>query len=284
MKDLEGKVAVVTGGASGIGLAMAHRFGAAGMKLVLGDVETGALDDAAGALGDAGHEVATFRLDVRELEQIRSFEAFARERFGAVHVLCNNAGVGSGGAVADPDDIEMWRWTIDVNLWGVIYGCKVFLPAMIAQDDDAHIVNTASMAGLASAPLMGPYNISKYGVVALSETMAKEMILTGTSVGVSVLCPAFVKTGIANSRRNLPDDLTTDPPESGSGDSTGGMESVIEKLVDAGIPAADVADAVHDAVLDNRFWILTHEETKPAVLERAEQIVNGVNPVAQGFG
>lgn len=280
MRDLDGRTAVITGAASGIGLAFAHRFGAAGMKLVVGDVEAGPLKEAAKALADAGYDVASQTLDVRDLDQIRSFEAFTRDRFGNVHLLCNNAGVGSGGPVADPDDIERWRWTIDVNLWGVIYGCKVFLQSMIEHGEPAHIVNTASMAGLASAPMMGPYNISKYGVVALSETLSKEMQMTGSAVGVSVLCPAFVRTGIASSRRNLPAELRNDD----EADEVFGPQSVIEKLVDAGIGADVVADAVHDAVVAERFWILTHEETKSAVTERARQIVDGINPTPAGFG
>ncbi len=282
MHDLNGRTAVITGAASGIGLALAHRLGAAGMNLVLGDVEHAPLEAAARALADAGRPVATQQLDVRDLDQIRAFEGLARERFGNVHLLCNNAGVGGGGPVADPDDLELWRWTIDVNLWGVIYGCKVFLPAMLEHGEPAHVVNTASMAGLASAPMMGPYNVSKYGVVALSETLAKEMQLAESAVGVSVLCPAFVQTGIASSHRNLPAELRVELPDPTAfpGD---GMQTVIEALVAGGLPSAVVADAVHDAIVENRFWILTHEETKPGILARAEQIVNGVNPAPLGL-
>lgn len=281
MHELTGRTAVITGGASGIGLALAHRFGAAGMNLVLGDVEAGPLAAAESALADAGYAVAATALDVRDIEQLRSFETFARERFGDVHLLCNNAGVGGGGPVADPGDLALWRWTIEVNLWGVIQGCKVFLPAMIGHGAPAHVVNTASMAGLVSAPMMGPYNISKYGVVALSETLSKEMQLAGTSVGVSVLCPAFVQTAIASSHRNLPADVDAGGPIDTFGDD--GVQSVIEALVAGGIPAMQVADAVHDAVIENRFWILTHEESKPAVIARAQQIVGGVNPTPLGL-
>ena len=206
MDDLNGRTAVITGAASGIGLALARRFAEAGMNLVLGDVEDGPLDAVVVAeLGDAGTAVVGIHCDVSDLDDIRALEAAARKRFGNVHVLCNNAGVGSGGLIAEPDDLDLWKWVIDVNLWGVIYGCKVFLPAMIEHGEGAHIVNTASMAGHASAPLMGPYNVSKYGVVALSETLAKEMQMTDTGIGVSVLCPAFVQTAIGSSRRNMPD-------------------------------------------------------------------------------
>jgi NAD(P)-dependent dehydrogenase (short-subunit alcohol dehydrogenase family) len=279
MDDLSGKTAVITGAASGIGLAMAHRFADAGMNLVLGDVETGPLEAAVAELAAAGAEVAGLRCDVSDLEDIRALESFARERFGNVHVLCNNAGVGSGGLIAEPDDLDLWKWVIDVNLWGVIYGCKVFLPAMIEHGEGAHIVNTASMAGHASAPLMGPYNVSKYGVVALSETLSKEMLMTATGVGVSVLCPAFVQTAIGSSRRNMPDAL-----KAGQGsEATSDTQSAIDQMIASGIPPGEVADAVHDAIIDDTFWILTHDEAKPAITERARQIVEGVNPIPTGF-
>ena len=176
MENLNGKTAVITGGASGIGLAMAHRFGAAGMNLVIGDIEVPAMEAAVAELAAAGYAVVSLQVDVRDIEQQRELERVAIEAFGKVHVLCNNAGVGAGGPVADPDNLEVWRWTIDIDLWGVIYGCKVFLPAMIA------------------------HGVAKYGVVALSETLTKEMQIAKNDVGVSVLCPAFVATGIAKMR------------------------------------------------------------------------------------
>ena len=279
MDDLSGKTAVITGGASGIGLAMAHRFGAAGMNVVLGDVEEGPLDEAVAGLRVACVEVAGMKCDVTDADEVRALNRFTQEQFGNVHVLCNNAGVGSGGLIAEPDDLDMWRWVIDVNLWGVIYGCKVFLPAMIEHGEGAHIVNTASMAGHASAPLMGPYNVSKYGVVALSETLSKEMLMTKSGVGVSVLCPAFVQTAIGSSRRNMPNALKVNQSPSAAGET----QSAIDRMIASGIPAADVADAVHDAVDGDMFWIITHDESKPTITERARQIVEGVNPTPTGF-
>jgi NAD(P)-dependent dehydrogenase (short-subunit alcohol dehydrogenase family) len=282
MQELEGRTAVVTGAASGIGLELARQFGAAGMNVVLGDVERPALDAAEASLRDAGYEVLAVELDVRELDDIKRLEASARDHFGNVHVLCNNAGVGAGGPVADLDNLEAWRWTIDINLWGVIYGCKVFLPAMIEHGEPCHIVNTASMAGLGSTPMMGPYNISKYGVVALSETLTREMQMAGTSVGVSVLCPAFVATGIASSDRNMPADVAVTLPDRDG--ENGGMKSFINSLVANGISTEIVGDAVLEAILNDRFWILTHDEVKPGVLARAEEIVNGINPTLRdGF-
>jgi len=268
-----GKTAVITGAASGIGLAMAHDFGAEGMKLMLADVETGPLAEAEQALIAAGYEVATFELDVRNLDQVQALEAASRERFGNVHLLCNNAGVGAGGAVAGLDDLEKWKWTIDINLWGVIYGCKTFLPAMIQHGEPAHIVNTASMAGHVATGYMGAYNVSKYGVVALSETLTREMQQAGTSVGVSVLCPAFVQTQIAHSSRLLPEDQREEPTE-----ESAAMQQILDELVASGIETKVVGEAVVNAVINNEFWILTHPETKMAITARANDIVTGVNP------
>ena len=283
MKDLSGKTAVITGAASGIGLELAKQFGASGMNLVLADIERPALDQAAAELSAAGYPVLAHEIDVREHAQIIELERVARERFGNIHVLCNNAGVGAGGLVADPDNLEAWRWTIDINLWGVIYGCKVFLPGMLEHGEPSHIVNTASMAGLGSAPTMGPYNISKYGVVALSETLSKEMQLASSAVGVSVLCPAFVATGIARSDRNMPAEVKATMPD--RGDTVSGMQGAIEAMVANGISTEIVGAAVLDAVRNDHFWILTHDEAKPGVMQRAEDIVNGVNPTVQpGFG
>jgi NAD(P)-dependent dehydrogenase (short-subunit alcohol dehydrogenase family) len=251
---------------------MARRFAAAGMQLMLADIEAEPLEAARSELANGGASVASFELDVREYTQIEALEAAARDRFGNVHVLCNNAGVGAGGPVVGTDDLDVWRWAIDINLWGVIYGCKVFIPAMAAHGEPCHVVNTASMAGLAPSPFMGPYTIAKYGVVALSETLSLEMQMAKNNVGVSVLCPAFVRTAIADSKRNLPPELAEAhgaPQE---------MESIMHALVDGGIDPTLVAEAVHQAILDDSFWILTHDESKPAIVARAESIADNQKP------
>ncbi len=280
MDSLNGRTAVITGAASGIGLELAHRFGREGMNLVLADVEAPALDTASAALSDAGYPVESMVVDVRELEAIQALEALARERFTNVHVLCNNAGVGGGGSVADLDNLELWKWVIDIDLWGVIYGCKAFLPAMIEHGEPCHVVNTASMAGLGSTPGMGAYSVAKYGVVALSETLSMEMSQDAPQVGVSVLCPAFVRTAIADSGRNLPDDLKTQVEErmANASPEQAAMSDFISALVEGGISTEIVADAVHDAVMNNNFWILTHDDSRPHVLGRAKSIVEGINP------
>ena len=243
MEQRAGKTAVITGAASGIGLAMARRFAGDGMSLMLADIETEPLAKAVAEFEADGVPVASFELDVRDLAQIKALHAATQDRFGDVHLLCNNAGVGAGGPVSGIDDLERWRWTIDINLWGVIYGCKVFLPAMIEHGEPAHIVNTASMAGHVASPFMGAYNVSKFGVVALSETLAREMKLADTAVGVSVLCPAFVQTGIANSGRNMPQELHEEAtPESEA------LKQIMDSLIASGMAPAEVADAVADAV------------------------------------
>ncbi len=276
MIQLSGKTAVITGAASGIGLEMAHQFGAAGMQIVAADVERAALMAATERLTDAGYDVLPVVVDVRHHDEIVALEAAARQAFGNVHVLCNNAGVGGRGPVADPSNLKAWRWTIDVNLWGVIYGCKIFLPGMIEHGEPCHVVNTASMAGLGPMPNMGAYNVSKHGVVALTETLAMEMRLAGTEVGVSVMCPGFVATRIGESRRNMPDDVratvATDPSPAGR------MSSTSQDLIAAGMSAETVAQSVLDAVRNDRFWILTHDDMKPSIVQRAQQIVDGVNP------
>ena len=273
MIELAGKTAVITGAASGIGFELARRFGAAGMKIVAADVEASALATATGQLSSAGFDVLPVVVDVRHLDELVALEATARGAFGNVHLLCNNAGVGGRGPVADPSNLEAWRWTIDVNLWGVINGCKVFLPGMIEHGEPCHVVNTASMAGLTSLPGTGAYNVSKHGVVALSETLAMEMRAAETRVGVSVVCPGFVATRIGESRRNMPDDVRATLPAKPAATFPASTD-----LIAAGMSADSVAQAVSDGVRHDRFWILTHDEMKASVVQRAENIVDGVNP------
>jgi NAD(P)-dependent dehydrogenase (short-subunit alcohol dehydrogenase family) len=266
VENLEGKVVVITGAASGIGLAMAHRFAAEGMKLVLSDVEAKTLETAVAGL-PAGTEVVSMRCDVSKGEQVDALRDFAVASYGSVHLVCNNAGVGSGGAMAELN-LTDWEWVLGVNLWGVIHGVRAFLPLLVEQGE-GHIVNTASVAGLFAAPYMGAYNVSKYGVVALSETLFNELAMANPNVHVSVLCPSWVKTNIATATRNHPDGEPAD---------AGAIAEVIETFISRGIEPADVADQVAEAVKVNRFWIITHEDTPAAVTQRMESILQDGTP------
>ena len=202
MQDFAGKVAVVTGGASGIGLGLARRFGAEGMRVVIGDIEEGPLAAAVAELSDAGVEVEGVVTDVSDAAQVQALADAAVARFGGVHVVCLNAGVGSGG-LSWETTTDTWEWVLGVNLWGVINGIRSFVP-LLMQQDAGHIVNTASVAGLVAGPFMGPYNASKHAVVALSETLLHELAMSAGHVHVSVLCPGWVNTRIGESGRNRP--------------------------------------------------------------------------------
>jgi NAD(P)-dependent dehydrogenase (short-subunit alcohol dehydrogenase family) len=261
MDDLGGKVAVVTGGASGIGRAMAARFAVEGMQVVIADVEQAALDATAAELGVVG--VVT---DVRDVASVQGLADQVVARFGAVHLIANNAGVGGGGRIRDCT-LEDWNWVLGVNLWGVVHGVQAFLPLLLANPDGGHIVNTASMAGHIAPPGLGPYVTSKYAVVGLSETLAAELEQDGAPVHVSVVCPGFVRTNIYTSQRNRPVDLGPPPERPLFSDETMAMIDA------ASIDPAVVADAVVDAVRHNRFWVFTHPDLMDAIESRLQRIV-----------
>ena len=261
MDHLGGRTAVVTGAASGIGRAMAERFAAAGMRVVLADVEPGPLEQVATQLRDEGGDVLAVPTDVSDGAAVDALAAAAGDR---VHVLCNNAGVGGGGPLQEITAAE-WEWVLGVNLWGVIHGIRAFLPGMYAHGEPAHVVNTASMAGLVSGPMMGPYNASKYAVVAISETLRREA--EGTNVGVSVLCPGWVNTRIHESGRNRPE-------SAGPGREIDPVRRAeMAKVLAAGLDPSAVAERVERAILHDEFWILTHPEMVPFVRGRAEEIL-----------
>lgn len=279
MDELTGKVAVITGGASGIGRALADRFGAEGMALVLADVEAPALEAAAAELREAGRTVTTVVADVSRLEDVERIRDEALAAHGAVHVVCNNAGVGGGGLMAQSTAAD-WDWVLGVNLFGVIHGVRTFLPLLLEQGE-GHIVNTASVAGLFAAPFMGPYNASKFAVVALSETLFHELAMTGTDVGVSVLCPAWVATRIAEADRNRPADLRNDVGGDGDGDvlaERSPMQEMLNTFIQTGMAPAEVADRVHDAVVGRQFYVLTHDTSLAAIEARMTAILSGGDP------
>lgn len=271
MEELTGKVVVVTGGASGIGLSIAQHFAAEGARLVLADIEGPALEAAAASLPE-GAEVVTEITDVSKGDEVDALRDAALDAFGAVHIVCNNAGVGGGGPMSDIK-VADWEWVLGVNLWGVIHGVRAFLPLLLEQGE-GHIVNTASVAGLYAAPFMGPYNVSKYGVVSLSETLAVELAMTDSPVGVSVLCPSWVKTNIATSARNKPVGDGTGPTR----EEEAAISEIIEHFLTTGMEAADVAAHVVEAVRSKTFWILTHENTSDNVQQRVQSMVDRTVP------
>jgi NAD(P)-dependent dehydrogenase (short-subunit alcohol dehydrogenase family) len=278
MDQLEGKVAVVTGAASGIGLAMARRFAAEGMKLVLADIERPVLARAGAALADGGAEVLTVPTDVSLAADVTALAAAALDHFGDVHLVCNNAGVGSRGLPIAELPLADFAWVLGVNLFGVIHGLQAFLPHLRA-NDAGHIVNTASTSGLYHLPRMGPYNASKAAVVALSETLRFELAAEGSHVGVSVLCPSWVRTNISRADRNLPErfayHLDTEQMAQVTAYKARRRRDVGPVMADP----ADIADQVCDAVKADRFYILTHPGSVDLFAERARRIVTGEQPV-----
>lgn len=271
MKELGGKVAVVTGAASGIGLAMTEAFLGEGMKVAMADVDQSALDEAAGRLAAAGADVLPVVTDVRDGASVRHLADATYERYGTAHVVCNNAGV---SAAAPPWELSEgeWKWVLDVNLWGVIHGTRTFVPRFLEQGE-GHIVNTASLAGLITGALSA-YSVSKHAVVALSESTYFSLRMSGADIGVSVLCPGFVRTRIWESERNRPADVLPDRDQ----DET--MHDLGKALVLGGIDPADVGRAVADAVKTDRFYVLTHEGSEGAVARRMNDILGGRQPSA----
>ncbi len=271
MEELAGKVAVVTGGASGIGLAMARRLAAGRVRLVLGDIEDAANEEAAADLRAAGAEVHTVHVDVTDPASVDALRDSALSACGAVHIVCNNAGVATGGPAWEIP-LEAWEWVLDVNVRGVIHGVHSFVPHLIEQGE-GHVVNTASVAGLINAPGIAPYNASKHAVVAISETLVQDLAFAGANVGVSVLCPAFVRTRIHEADRNAPPDVTHGPSE-------GAQLSweIFSAMVEAGIDPDIVADQVLEAIRHNRFYVLTHPESLEWIRARVETLLAGGSP------
>ena len=253
MDELDGKVAVITGGAGGIGRALAERAAAEGMRLVLADLEEATLAATVAELADQGATVVGEPADVSAVGDVEAVRDRALAEFGAVHLVCNNAGVAGGGILGAP--LELWRWVIDVNLHGVVHGVHTFLPLLLEQDE-GHIVNTASLAGLQGVAGLGVYCTTKFAVVGLSESLWFDLHGLGSKVGVSVLCPGFVQTQIGNSARNAPPSLH----EWRESDTASATQQMANALADAGIEPAVVAQHVLDAVRESRFYVIPHEQ------------------------
>jgi len=269
-----GHVAVVTGAGSGIGAALAAAFGAAGGKVVLADIEEGALERTAAALSADGVEALAVPTDVADADAVERLARAAVDRFGHVDVLCNNAGVSTFNLLADQTKAD-WRWVLAVNLWGVVNGVQTFVPIMRAQGTPAHIVNTSSIAGLWSGiPFIGPYAVSKVGVVSLSETLNAELRMEESPIGVSVLCPSSVGTNVMEAERNRPAEL-------GAEQRTDVAESVRLMIRDGlfgddGRTPAEVAAMTLDAIRRDRFWIITHASARATLEARFAAILADV--------
>ena len=277
--DFKGKTAVLTGAGSGFGLECARIGARLGMNLVLVDVQQNALDAAAAEAQAAGSQVLARKVDVSNAAQMEQLAADVQQRFGAPHLVFNNAGVGAGGLVWE-NSVKDWEWVLGVNLMGVVHGVRLFTPMMLAaaKADPAwrgHIVNTASMAGLLNAPNMGIYNVSKHAVVSLSETLYQDLSLVTDQISASVLCPFFVPTGISQSHRNRPGDLPADKPTK----SQLIGQAMSDKAVGSGkVTAAEVAQKVFDAAAAGQFYIYSHPKAIASVQTRMEDIMLGRNP------
>jgi len=265
---LRGTVGVVTGGASGIGRALAEALAREGVKIVVADLDEPGMEDAVASIRARGGEAVAVRTDVSDLGSVRALADRAFGTFGRVHVLCNNAGVGVEGGIEAATHRD-WRWVLGVNLWGVIHGLEAFLPRMIAQGEPGHIVNTASMAGLIASKGLGVYNTSKYAVVGLSETLVKD--LKPYNIGVSVLCPMGVTTRIGQSDRNRPSALRNDAPSA--------AEPV--ELIGRSLAPDAVAEMVLAAIRANQLYVITHDEGLEPLrrrFERMEQAIRARKP------
>lgn len=274
MKEFSGKIAVVTGGASGIGRSMAERFAEEGMKIVLADIEPNALDAARDEMAAEGADVIAVQADVSDYAQVENLARTAEDKFGTVHIICNNAGVGVSG---DSWEISVsdWEWVMGVNLWGVIYGVKAFVPIMLKNGESGHVINTSSMAGVTTGAGMAPYNVSKHGVVALSEALYHELQRAGSKIGVSVVCPGWVDTKINESDRNRPAGRVTDEELD---EASKQFRTQVAAALRKGLPPEEVANLVHESVVNDRFYVFPHPHWKNMIQARFEAMMKDKAP------
>ena len=276
MRDVAGKTAFITGGASGIGLALGRTFAGAGMRVMLADIETDALAAAVDSLRDLGPDVRGVTCDVSDPESVERAAQASYTAFGKVHVVCNNAGVGGGSGI-DDIALDTWRWVLDVNLMGVVHGIRAFLPHIRAHGEGGHIVNTASMAGMVSGLGFSPYGASKFAVVTMSEGLAMQLKPHG--IGVSVLCPGFVRTRIGDSGRNRPQRYgprrTPDPAS-----PAGQLAARLAELAWSGLDPSDVARRTLAAIREDEFYVFTHPQMRDEAAERFAAILAAMDKAA----
>ncbi len=276
MKEFKERVAVITGAASGIGRALAERCAHEKMRVVLADIEEHALARTRQELQNRGATVLAVQTDVSKESDVQVLADKTQNAFGGVHLLFNNAGVGAGSTIWESTGAD-WEWVIRVNLWGVIHGIRMFVPRMLAQNDEGHIVNTASISGLLPYHPSAPYQVTKHAVVGLSEHLYHSLAQQQARIHVSVACPGWVKTNIMDSDRNRPPELQNDADESITPQQAA-VEEQMRQAAQAGISPAQVADAVFQAIRDERFYVLTHPELTRFVSYRMEDIVQQRNP------
>jgi NAD(P)-dependent dehydrogenase (short-subunit alcohol dehydrogenase family) len=277
MEHFEGKVAVVTGAASGIGRALVDRFVDAKMHVVLADVEAAPLNEAEAALLERGCDVMAVATDVRKLASIEELHRRVIDTYGEVHLLCNNAGVAVTGLLWEQSQAD-FEWALNVNLWGAIHAVRTFLPGMIAHGNEGHVVNTASLNGLVATPFQGAYAVSKFALFGLSETLFHDLKIIGARIGVSVVVPGFVNTNILDAARNRPAEYgppkTTDPDDP--------SVQALRQMMAAGMAPAAVAQRVFDAIHADQLYVLTHPEFNQGIRDRTEAILEQRNPVPFG--
>ncbi len=284
MKDFKGKVAVVTGAASGIGRAIAEHCLAEGMHVVMADIQEDALANTARELQASGaNSILPVKTDVAILEEIEQLAERAYAEFGAVHLLFNNAGVGGGGNAWQATQKD-WDWVLGVNLWSVIHGVRTFVPRMIEQDTECHIVNTASVAGLLGGTTNACYAVTKHGVVALTENLYRDLEQEGTKIRCSVLCPGFVNTNIFDSGRNRPDHLANEAAPAAITPEMQARIDMFRAVLKEGMQPPQLAKIVFDGIRNERLYVLTHEHFGDMIKRRADNIATGVNPVFEGLG
>ena len=279
MQNLEGKTAVVTGAASGMGFAFAEAFAGVGMNVLLADIEEDSLKPAAAHIDAAGGSVLAVPTDVSDEASMLHLCNAAREAYGGVHLVCLNAGVAGGGGPMELITTNSWKWTLGVNLYGIVHGIQAFVPMMKAQNE-GHVVITASVAGLTSYPNMGPYNVSKHAAVTIAETLYAELVEQDSAVGVTCLCPGIVATRIGESERNRPKELTDDEPEHPIIDDAN-IES-FRSMFESAKPPAEVAELVLAAVLEKRFWVQTDGAFRDPIRARNRSIEDDTAPPAIG--